>query len=100
VLDSEEAFELAELEATETLFDKELESEEESELADEEAFEAPSESWLLPETIDDPATSDKLDADFETSDAMELRLLDAFSTTPGSAPTIEDDAFAERLLAL
>src|SRR3954453_22208934 len=100
VLDSEDAAELTELEATEALWDTELEMEDCIELAEADALEAPSDTWLLPADNEELAASEKLDADFEISEPTDFRLLDACSAAPGSDPTIEYEGFAERLLAL
>jgi hypothetical protein len=54
---------------------------------------------LLAEETDELAASDRPDAESETTDAADLTLLDAFSRTPGSDLTIDEDALAERLLA-
>ena len=100
MLDTEDASELIELDVSDALLEIEDESEDDAELMDFEAFEAPLEASLLPEENEELAASDKLDADPETAEAADLMLLDAFSTIPGSDPTMEDETFAERRLAL
>jgi hypothetical protein len=89
VLDAEEISELTELAVSEALFDTELETEDDTELI-----------WLLAEEMEELTASDRLEADSEISEATDLTLLEALSTTPGSDPMIEDDALADRLLAL
>jgi len=100
VLEAEEAAELTELDVSEALFDKELATEDEAELRALDALDAPFEPSLLPDEADEIAASDKLEAEPEMTDAADLTLLAAFSATPGSSPTIEDDALADRLLTL
>ena len=100
VLDVEEAAELIELEASEALFDTELDTEDEADLINLDAFDAPFDAWLLPDEIEVLTASDRLEADFETTEALDLILLEAFSPTPGTVPITDDEAFADRLLAL
>lgn len=82
MLETEEATELIELEATEALCDTELDTDEEAE-----------EILLLAEEIEEPATSERLEAE---DDAMEAIL----SMLPWEVPITELDAWSTMLLAL
>jgi hypothetical protein len=81
VLDADTA-ELIELEAEVEPFDNELATEDVAGLGEADAFKTPFESLLCPDEIEELAASDKLDAD------------------SGSFPTIEDEAFSDKLLPL
>jgi hypothetical protein len=81
VLDAD-AVELIELEAEVELFDNELATEDVVELSEADAFKAPSESLLRPDETEELAASDRLDAD------------------SGSFPTMEDEAFSDKLFPL
>ena len=100
MLEADEAAELAALEPSVTLFDKELPMDEVAELSELDAFEAAFETSLVPELTNELAASERLEAESETTEAADLTLFDAFSTIPGSSPTTDADALAERLLAL
>jgi hypothetical protein len=100
VLDAEEAVELTELEAEVELLDNELAIDEVAELRALDAFDAPFETWLLPYEIEELAASDRREADSETTEPPDLTLFDAFSAIPGSFPTMDDEALADKLLAL
>jgi hypothetical protein len=100
VLDADDAAELIELEAEVELFDNELAIEDVAELSEADAFDAPFKISLLPDEMEELAESERLEPESETTEAAELRLLDAFSTMPGSFPTIDSEARADRLLAL
>ena len=100
VLDAEEAAELIELDADVELLDRELAIEDVAELRELDALDAPFETSLVPDETAELEASKILDAESDTTEAADLRLLEAFSTTPGSLPTMDDDALADRLLAL
>ncbi len=73
------------------LFDKELPTEEVTELRALETWDAPLETSLVPEETEEPATSARLEADPEMTEAADLTLPDAFSATPGSVPMTDDE---------
>jgi uncharacterized protein (AIM24 family) len=82
VLETEDATELAEMELLEALLDSELATDVEAESM-----------MLLNEDIE-------LETEVEITEAADLMLSDACSTTPGFSPATEDETFADKLLAL
>ena len=100
VLEADDAAELTELDVSEALLESELAIDDVAELRELDAFDAPVDTSLAPEDMEELAASERLEADSETTEAADLTLSDAFSPMPGSLPTIEEEALAERLLAL